>query len=150
MSNGDWLCRKCVGPDGHPWRNGADKVRCHKFKVAKGSCFLRKAAAGGGSPTTSARQQGKAASNGTPVPKTFAQAMQNLNKLVAKFVDPSKKQLEEENKKLRQELLAAKAGGAGGDKEPEANEDETELDKARQYIRQLTGVPGAEVPLAKY
>ena len=38
------------GPDGQPWRNWADKARCHKRKVVKGSCFLRKAAAGGGSP----------------------------------------------------------------------------------------------------
>ena len=62
----------------------------------KGSCFLRKAAGGGGSPTTSARQQAKTATGGAPVSRTFVEAKQSLNKLVAKFNDLFKKQVEDE------------------------------------------------------
>ncbi len=48
----------------------------------------------------------------------------------------------EENKKFRQELLAAKAGGAGGaEKEPEPKEDDTD---------RPTGIPGVGAQLAHY
>ena len=40
MSNGDWCCRLCRGPDGQPWRNWASKTACHKCKVHKGEAFL--------------------------------------------------------------------------------------------------------------
>ncbi len=133
-------------------RQAVAKLGRRPNEVAKGSCFLRNAAVASSSPTTSARQRAKPpAPGGAPVSRTFVQATQSLNKLVAKFNDPSKKQLEDEVKKLRQELLAAKAGGAGSDeKEPKANEDDAELDQARKYIRQFTGVPCAEVPPAKF
>jgi hypothetical protein len=55
MSNGAaaWLCKSCKGPDESPWRNWADKERCHKCKLIKKACYLRDAPKG--SPSKSVR-----------------------------------------------------------------------------------------------
>ena len=57
MSNGAaaWLCKKCKGSDGGPWRSWPDKTRCHRCKLAKKDCHLRDAPKTG-SPTKSLRQ----------------------------------------------------------------------------------------------
>ena len=50
-----WLCKSCKGPDKAPWRNWADKARCHKCGLLKAACRLRDVPKSG-SPTNSVRQ----------------------------------------------------------------------------------------------
>ena len=39
----DWLCKSCVGKDGTPYRNHGFRTQCNMCKIAKGSCFGKKA-----------------------------------------------------------------------------------------------------------
>ena len=41
--NDDWLCKSCIGKNGLPFRNHGCRIHCHLCKLAKGSCFGRKA-----------------------------------------------------------------------------------------------------------
>ena len=158
MSNGGaWLCRSCHGPDGEPWRNWADKTNCHKCKVAKGRCFLAKAGAVRGScPTTSARQRDAAAAGGkSNVEKELAQVRSEVAKLRANAGKPGEanggqhNKLEQENKRLREELIAAKSGKPGeAGKASEVKDEDGEMEELRDHIRRLTGIPGAEEALA--
>jgi hypothetical protein len=57
--------------------------------------------------------------------------------------------LEQENKRLREELNAAKSGKPGeAAKGSEAKDEDGEMEELRDHIRRLTGIPGAEVALA--
>ncbi len=88
-------CAASAGDPTEPW---ADKAQCHKRKVAKGSCFLLKAAAGSNSPTTSARQRAKAPAPGEPaLKKALAQTRSEVTKLASKIAG-SNKELVQENR----------------------------------------------------
>jgi hypothetical protein len=42
-STDDWLCKKCTGKDGSPFRNFGFRAQCWSCKVARGACFGKKA-----------------------------------------------------------------------------------------------------------
>ena len=43
LSKEDWLCKSCTGRNGLPYRNKGFRLECNLCKVAKGSCFGKKA-----------------------------------------------------------------------------------------------------------
>ena len=60
-SNDDWLCKKCTGKDGSPFRNFGFRTQCWSCKIAKGACFGKKAEPRGGTgrPKPPATVEGK-------------------------------------------------------------------------------------------
>ena len=117
MSNGEWCCRVCRGPDGKPWRNWADKTHCHKCKVHKGKIHLA-ASSKPGCPTVSKRQG--------------EQKRQGVQR------DP-------EVAKLRREIVAlqARLDKAGQDKPDKVDEVPTDEDSftLEHYINERTSWP---------
>lgn len=121
-----WLCKKCIGPDGTPWRNVAGADRCRKCKLHKGSSFYKAAGSGSGSggskpgcPTTSKRR-------GTPTATTG-----NVDDRLKDKIKHLEAQVAE---------LKGSAEPAGG-----KSEDGGRLKVLRAEIATLEKVSGAEV-----
>ena len=151
MSNGAaaWLCKHCKGPDQTPWRNWADKERCHKCKLRKVACHLKDVPKSG-SPTKSVRQGRGGGSGGSSGKGSGISAAQPAAPDAA-----AKKRIEEftrEAKAREAKLLAleAKLREAGGMEvdTPDPRDDFKALRSEISHLEQATG-PLAEAALAE-
>ncbi len=134
-----------------PWRNWADKARCHKCRLPKGSCFMRPAGAGGGSPTVSLRQQGKpAAPSGPAAANPPAQAVQG--KAAVAGGQAAAKAIAEVKlltaKVTEVEAKVASGGPVAVTTAPDKKEQDAFLSELRVNIAKLEGVCGGESLLA--
>ena len=150
MSNGAsaWLCKRCKGPDQAPWRNWADKDRCHKCKLLKVACHLRDVPKSG-SPTKSVRQGRGGGSGGSGGKGSGLSAAQS-----AASDGAAKRQIEELTRVAKARdarLLALEAKlreVSGMDVDPpDVRDDYKALRSEISHLEQATG-PLAEAALA--
>ena len=152
MSNGaaGWLCKSCKGPDRQPWRNWADKDRCHKCKLLKKACWLKDVPKSG-SPTRSLRQSRGGAGgsgNGKGSGLSAAQAAA-AEKAAARRIEELTRETKAKDAKLQ--AMEAKLREASGGMEVDVAEvvDDTKALRGEiAHLEHCTG-PHAEAALAE-
>ena len=96
MSNGDWCCRVCRGPNGQAWRNWASKTHCHKCKAPKGKVHDA-AATKQGCPTISKRQFEQKEAEISKLRRELAQAQGKVAKFSNQGQPPKEEPTEAED-----------------------------------------------------
>ena len=129
---GDWLCQKCTGADGSPFRNFAHRLECKNCRCAKSSC-------------TNAGK-GKAPPN--PAHRTLAVQQEALRKAAerAERAEKKAKQQEEVIKKLTKEKEAGGQSMEVDAEEPDCNINE-EMQKLKKDIAAAESIGDEQLEL---